>query len=152
MASLSYLIHPFSWQTKDSVEERKNMATINKRLTKDQIEELAEKVYQLFRKNGIWSDTIIYFNGCSLDNKDETGRYHYDGSAYHHKDKDPRDYFGYVNSDHILSMSFEGPVNHMFNYGEYQDVLDEFNALLDGYGLYYELGNSWNLSCYYTWM
>ena len=125
-------------------------AKISKPLTKEQIEDLADKIYKLFRKHGIWSDTIIYFNGQSIDNKDEAGSYHYDGTAYHHEDKDPRDYFEYVNPDHILSMSFEGPVYHMFNYGSHPTVMKKFRELLDKYGLYFELGHAWNLSCYYV--
>lgn len=49
-------------------------------------------------------------------------------------------------------MSFEGPLYHMINYGSYEDVSDnflvEFNDLFDEYGLYYELGDAWNLSAY----
>lgn len=119
-------------------------------LTKENIEDLAEAIYKLLKKNGIWADTFIYFNGCRIGNKDPEGHYHYDGTVYMEEDKDPRDYFEYVNKDHILSMSFEGPVNHMFNYGHYSRVLKQFDALLAKYGVYYELGNSWNLSCYYV--
>ena len=69
---------------------------------------------------------------------------------YLEHDMDPGDYFEYVNPEHILSMSFEGPIYHMFNYGEYKPVLKKFNELLEKYGLYYELGNAWNLTCYYA--
>ncbi len=120
------------------------------KLTEEQIQKLADEIYQLFKDNEIWCDTFIYFNGCRMDNKDENGRYHYDGERYIHPNMNPRDYFGYVNPDHILSMSFEGPVYHMFNYGEYKSVLDKFEKLISKYGLYYELGNAWNLTCYYN--
>lgn len=123
---------------------------ITKPLTKEQIEDLADSIYKLFAKNQMWSDTFIYFNGCRIGNKDPAGNYHYDGTVYLEEDKDPRDYFEYVNPDHILSMSFEGPVYHMFNYGHDKPVLKKFRALLERYGLYYELGNAWNLSCYYN--
>lgn len=123
---------------------------MRKPLTEKQIAELANSIYELFKKNEMWADTFIYFNGKRLGNKSPDGKYHYDGSAYLEEDEDPRDYFEYVNPDHILSMSFEGPVCHMFNYEENQTVLEEFNALLKKYGLYYELGHSWNLSCYYV--
>lgn len=119
-------------------------------LTKEQIEELADNIYTLFKENGIWSDTFIYFNGQRLGNKSPDGHYHYDGSAFIEKDMDPRKYFEYVNPSHILSMSFEGPAYEMFNHGEYSSVLQKFDKLLDKYGLYYELGNAWNLTCYYA--
>lgn len=113
------------------------MSEIRKPLTKEQIEELADSIYQLFKENDMWMDTSIFFNECRLnDEKRES-------------DVDPRDYFEYVNPEHILSMSFEGPVYDMFNYCEYESVHEKFDALLKKYGLYYELGNAWNLSCYY---
>ncbi len=126
------------------------MSKITKPLTKEQIDDLAEKIYKLFKKNDIWQDTFIYFNGNCLGNKDPAGHYHYDGSAFLETDLDPRDYFEFVNSEHILSMSFEGPVYYMFNYGHHKSVFKQFKALLDKYGLYYEMGNAWNLSCYYN--
>lgn len=119
-------------------------------LTEDQIEELADRIYRLFAKNGIWSDTVIYFNGGSIDNRDEDGNYHYDGSVYHHEQRDPHDYFKYVNPEHILSMSFEGPVYHAFNYGSYPPVKKQFDELLRRFGLYAEQGDAWNLTCFYA--
>lgn len=124
-------------------------AVIQKPLTEKQIEELADKICKLFRKNNMWMDSRIYFNGCAIDSKDEKGNYHYDGSVFMHPDMDPRDCFEYVNPDHILSMSFEGPIYHMFNYNEHGRVLKQFDDLLSKYGLYYEFGDAWNLTCYY---
>ena len=37
----------------------------------------------------------------------------------------------------------------MFNYNKYGSVLKKFKALLEKYGLYYEQGDAWNLTCYY---
>lgn len=119
-----------------------------KELNEKTIEKLADSIYNLFKKNDVWSDVCIYFNGKRLDNKDDYGDYHYDGNAYLHGGFDPRDYFECVNPDHILSMSFEGPVYHMFNYGKYKTVLKRFDELLKRYGLYYELGDAWNLTLY----
>lgn len=119
------------------------------KLTKEKIAELADHIYKLFKENDMWSDTSIYFNGKRLSNRGPDGRHHYDGSAYEEENKDPNDYFEYVNSDHILSMSFEGPVYDMLNYDGYPSVQKQFDELLAQYGLYYELGNAWNLSCYY---
>lgn len=119
------------------------------KLSKTQIEDLADEIYQLLKKHDMWSDTFIYFNGCRIGNKDAEGHYHYNGKVYMEPDMDPRTYFEYVNPDHILSMSFEGPVYHMLNYDEYPSVRKKFDAIFKKYGLYYELGNAWNLSCYY---
>lgn len=65
------------------------------------------------------------------------------------ENEDPRDYFKYVNSDHILSMSFEGPLYGVLNaYCPGWTKLEaEFQKLFEKYGLYYEMGNAWNLTC-----
>lgn len=118
-------------------------------LDPEQIEDLADKIYELFKKNGIWADTDIWFNGMMLSNKDHNGTYHYDGSAFLHQDKNPSDCFGCA-TDHVLSMTFEGSVYHMFNYGSFPDVMKKFTELLERHGLYYEMGDAWNLTCYYS--
>lgn len=118
------------------------------KLSSEKIEELADKIYQLFKKNGIWGDVTIYFNGCALTNQDNYGEYHYDGTAYLQQDRDPSVSFE-VNPEHILSMAFEGSSYYMFNHNTRPGVLKKFNDLLHKYGLYYEHGDAWNLSCYY---
>ncbi len=127
----------------------KSQMSSEKPLNKGQIKNLAYTIYQMFKENGMWQDVHIYFNGCCIDTVDEDGKSHYNSMAYEHPDEDPRNYFSYVNPDHILSMSFEGPVYEMFNYGGYPSVLERFTDLLSKAGLYYELGNAWNLTCYY---
>lgn len=44
-------------------------------------------------------------------------------------------------------MSFEGPFYHAMNY-DGGAILEKFDDLLHEYGLYYELGDAWNLSLY----
>lgn len=121
-----------------------------KPLTSEQIEELADRIYKLFKKNDIWRNARIFFNGNAIDNKDENADYHYDGSVYFHWDMNPRLYFEHVNPDHILSMSFDEPIYHMFHYKKYKSVLRKFNELLTQFGLRYEFGDMWNLTCYYA--
>lgn len=118
-------------------------------LTEEQIEDLARKIYKLLDENELWIDTCIYFNGKKFTNHGPDGHYYYDGSVFIETDKDPSDYFEFVNPDHILSMSFEGPVYHMFNHGEHKTVKRKLDALFAKFGVYYELGNAWNLTCYY---
>lgn len=57
---------------------------------------------------------------------------------------DPRDYFEYVREPNILSMSFEGTLYDILNNHDMFVLQDLFSK----YGLYYELGNAWNLSAY----
>lgn len=47
-----------------------------------------------------------------------------------------------------LSISFDGDIYDVFNYGLFLSLLEKFDKLLESYGLYYELGNAWNLSLY----
>ena len=61
----------------------------------------------------------------------------------------PNDYFEY--NGEILSMSFEGPLydelNYAFETGSY-NTETELRNFFSHWGLYYELGNAWNLSLY----
>lgn len=62
------------------------------------------------------------------------------------EDIDPRRYFEYA--DGCLSMSFEGAFYSIMNNDSSYKLEEEFSAILLKYGLYYELGNAWNLSCF----
>ena len=70
------------------------------------------------------------------------------------ENEDPRKYFEYVNFNHFISMSFEGPLNYVLNFlddfaGDYDSEREEeLCKIFEKYGYYYELGNSWNLSAY----
>ena len=80
-----------------------------------------------------------------------SGRYFYNDREHLFVEEniEPQTYFEYVNPDHILSMSFEGPVCEMLYYGEYPSIRRKFDAIFEKYGLYYEFGHHWNFSCYY---
>ena len=121
------------------------------RLTEAQIEQLALEIREFLLEHDMWVDTDIFFNGKMFTQKGSDGSWHYNDheNLFCYDGKDPRDYFEYENPDHILSMSFEGPVCHMIYYGEAPGLLKKFDAIFRKYGLYYELGNHWNLSCYY---
>ena len=115
-------------------------------LTSGEKENLAKEVLQFLMDNELWTDVRIYFNGkafCSNQGDLEN--------------QDPRAYFKYVSDDDILSMSFEGDfygcMNYHCEYGADFDnrIQQEFSAILENYGVYYELGHAWNLTCYYLW-
>lgn len=118
------------------------------KLNKIKIEELAKDVLKFLIKNEIDEDVRIFFNNKRMYNKRK-----YDGGwncigneIITEADVCPLDYFEYAADNHILSMSFEGNFYDCINYSGL--FLDEFEALLEKYGLYYELGESWNLTCY----
>ena len=116
------------------------------KFTKELIEQFAYDIMKYLTKHGLDMDVCIYFNNKRIKYK------------YNWRDEDPTpeliveenisplDYFEYVNYDHILSMSFEGPLYDSMNYsGRHMDGLHE---LFEKYGVYWELGNAWNLSAY----
>lgn len=106
-----------------------------KKINKEVIEEIGNRIVELCKAKG-WGDTSVYFNGKRVSIE-------YDGETIVKEDCHPGNYFDYYCHNHILSMAFEGTLYSLINgYGEAK-ALDK---LLKEYGLYYELGNSWNLS------
>jgi len=122
------------------------------RLTEEQIEQLAIDIRTFLLKEEIWQDVDIYFNGKSFSTFDKKSNKHYYNNSEHlviNEDEDPSDYFEYINENHILSMSFEGPVCHMMYYGSDSETKKKFDKIFEKYGLYYEFGDHWNCTCYY---
>lgn len=122
------------------------------RLAQVQIEKLAVEIREFLLEHDMWIDTSIYFNHKRFTQKSPVdGRYYYNDRDHLFVEEgvEPETYFEYVNPDHILSMAFEGPVCHMIYYGTNPALLNKFNEIFERYGLYYELGNHWNFSCYY---
>lgn len=118
----------------------------------DKAEKLAKEIYDLCIKYNSWIDVAIYYNGKRMvswyENDKGKTQYDYNGAPHIEDNCDPKDYFDYVREPNILSMSFEGPVYEALNgYGNSQFAQD-FYSLFSKYGLYYEFGESWNLSAY----
>ena len=119
-----------------------------KKLTKANIEELANEIIAFLNEQSLSSAVSIYFNGKAMRSRGEWD----DDDNYipywvTEENANPHDYFEYAAYDHILSMSFEGALYDLLNYrGGVKE--EKFRAIFEKYGLYYELGNSWNLSVY----
>lgn len=131
------------------------MTAVN-RLTEEQIEQLAVEVRQFLLDREMWIETSIYFNSKCFTTYDKEAQRCYYNDPEHLvvlEHEDPRDYFDYVAEDHVLNMSFEGPIYDLLNHpqgkADYRKI-DKFNQIFKKYGLYYEMGNDWNLSCYYV--
>lgn len=107
-------------------------------ITKKMIEDIANEIWTELEKRGENTDVCIYYNNKRIHDK---------GSkiVIVENDINPLDYFDYAATKHVLSMSFEGPLYEDINYG---DGAPWLSKILDKYGLYYELGNAWNLSVY----
>lgn len=112
------------------------------------LEALAKEIYQWLVDNEIWVDVAIYYDGKRMASWGKEGGkdvFRYNGEPFI-TEAEPSNYFEYVADPHILSMSFEGPLYDVLNYGS--GLENEFTAIFEKHGLYYELGNSWNLTCY----
>jgi len=126
------------------------------RLTKKKIELLAMEIRQFLIDNQLWQDVTIYWGGKAISTSDGNGNHAYNdpNTLYMLEDQDPADSLKYLANPHILSMSFEGGFCGCLNfYNEHgadfdNRITEEFIALLHRYGLYYEMGEHWNLSCY----
>lgn len=115
-------------------------------------ERLAKAIRKWLLDREMWIDTTIYFNGKAFSTNDRHDNFYYNDPEHLIvlEDQDPRDYFEYVNEPHILSMSFEGPLYEVLNgycYG-WVELYDSFTELLEKYGVLFELGDAWNLSCF----
>lgn len=119
-----------------------------RKLTKTNIEKLAMEIATFLEKNGIADSVIIYFNNKVMRNKGKyDDDYNYISKWETTEDIDPHDYFEYAAYDHILSMSFEGGLYDVLNYS-FGKKEERFREIFEKYGLYFELGNAWNLSAY----
>ena len=114
-----------------------------KTLTKQNIEQLAKEIIAFLKKEEIAGDVSIYFNNKVMRSKSNDNGYEW----ITEENIDPHNYFEYAAYDHILSMSFEGGLYSVLNYS-FGRREEEFYNIFDKYGLYYELGDSWNLSAY----
>lgn len=113
---------------------------------------LAIDIYEWCQKHDLWGNNIIYFDGKAWSNSKEWSGEKGNKIAedlYEYKDRNPLDYFKYANPN-TLSMSFEGSLNYILNgyiHG-WVNLEEQFSKLFKKYGLYYVMGNSWNLSAY----
>tara|TARA_Y100000310_G_C20150913_1_gene564685 strand:+ start:142 stop:465 length:324 start_codon:yes stop_codon:yes gene_type:complete len=99
--------------------------------------DIAVAIERWCKKNDAISDTRIYFNGKAWN-------YNSSGEKTVLEDIKGSDYFEYADDD-TISMSFEGGLYHIMNYGPYE-LKEEFEDIFTPFGYYCELGHAWNLS------
>lgn len=125
---------------------------MKKKLIKKDIEKLAMEIVAFLSEKGMGNGVCIYYNDKVMKGKIEftTDEFVNDGLVKLWEVEhgvNPLDYFEWANPDHILSMSFDGSdLYDALNYG--YKTADEFQDIFNKYGLYYELGDSWNLSAF----
>lgn len=117
------------------------------KITKTDIEKLANEIIAFLELYDIADSVSIYYNGNVVRSKTEYTKGKYSYFWVKTDDVDPHDYFEYAAYDHILSMSFEGGLYDVLNYSG-GHIYEKFMKIFEKYGLYFELGNAWNLSCY----
>lgn len=111
---------------------------------------LAKDIIDWLLKKEIFDDTFIYVNGKRYGTCDGEGHYNYGTNSwddvYVEDNMDPKRYFEYAGD--ILSMSFEGPLYDILNYGDEWGSKweEEFSEIFHKHGYYYEIGNAWNLT------
>jgi hypothetical protein len=114
------------------------------------------EIRQFLLENELWQDVTIFYNGKAISTSDGKGNHSYNdpNTFYVLEDKNPADYLKYIAKPHILSMIFEGGFFGCLNFYNEQGadfdnkIMAGFSEILDRYGLHYELGEPWNLSCY----
>lgn len=118
-------------------------------MTKKDIEEIAFHIYQEIKKCGYDSDVRIYFNNKCIDVgslKYNPVTDDYESPVKIIEDIDPHNYFKWAAYNHIISMSFEGP---LYDYMDYNcELPGDLPEYLEKKGIYFELGQSWNLTFY----
>lgn len=119
---------------------------MKKKLTKELIEQFANEIMKYLEKYHLDSDVCIYFNNKRMENKYDWRNPDEPPKRIIEENMNPLDYFEYVNYEHILSMSFEGPLYESLNYSGYKEK--GLRDIFEKYGVYWELGNAWNLSAY----
>ena len=113
-------------------------------------EMLAVDIYQWCKKKGLWGDNCIYYDGIALaswpDWHGVAGK-RIAEDLYKYDSKSPLDYIRYANPD-TITMSFEGPLNHVLNgyVSGWVKLENEFSKLFEKHGLYFEMGYSWSLA------
>jgi hypothetical protein len=118
-----------------------------KKLTKETIEKFAYEVLDYLTKHSLDSNVCIYFNNKKIKHEYNWREENPTPKLIVTENISPFDYFEYANYDHILSMSFEGPLYDVLNYsgGKREEGLIK---IFEKYGCYWELGHMWNLSAY----
>ena len=116
------------------------------KITKVDIERLVNEIISFLEAFDIADSVSIYYNGDVVRSKTEYKNRDYLYTWVKTCDVDPHKYFEYAAYDHILSMSFEGGLYDVLNYSGGR-IYEKFMKIFEKYGLYFELGNAWNLSC-----
>lgn len=117
-------------------------------LTKERIEDLALTILEVLHEKGLDDALCIYYNNKRINTYGEFNEQgEYVSKIKIEENKNPHDYFQYCAFNHILSISTEGGLYDKLNYGS-NEFPQKLEKLFEELGIYYEMGNAWNLSFY----
>lgn len=108
-------------------------------LTKERIEGLALKILEVLQEKELDDALCIYYNNKRIST--------YGGKKDIEENINPHNYFQYCAFDHIISISTEGGLYDILNYGAGR-FPKKLENLFKELGIYWERGESWNLSFY----
>lgn len=122
------------------------MAAQYPKMSKQDIESLANKIIEVLCKKELAGDMCVYFNNkrisvCEKFDKDFNCTY----KISVEEEVNPHDYFDCAYA-HIISLSTEGGLYDRLNMG--LGFPDELESLFKYWGIYHEQWDSWNLSFY----
>lgn len=117
-------------------------------LTKERIEDLALTILKVLHEQELDNALCIYYNNKRISTYGEFNKEgEYVTETKIEENKNPHNYFQYCAFDHIISISTEGRLYDKLNYGS-GEFPQKLEKLFKELGIYYEMGNSWNLSFY----
>lgn len=99
----------------------------------------ARETAEFLAKNSANDDVSIYVDGKRYQVSDA-------GELIYDIDANPKDYFEYAGD--FMSMSFEGLLYDIINYGGCPSIEEGLDRIFKRYDKFKELGNGWNMSLY----
>ena len=107
---------------------------------------VAKAIEKYGQKHDALTDARIYFNGMAWN-------YDSGGKKTVMEDIKGSQYFEYANDD-TVAVSTEGMLsgilNMHFDFSKCIKLIEELDKELEKHGCYYEMGNHWNFSIYYS--
>lgn len=116
------------------------------KLTRSDKEKIVKGLVEVFQKYEADDSVLFYYDGVRAKVDSKTGKLVVEYGF------NPRDYFDYCN-ENTVSISFDGsPIYEILNgYASpelFESLHNDIENVIEPFGLYYELGNTWNLSLY----
>lgn len=134
-----------------------------KKLTIEQIEQLALEIVDFLIKYKLWVDVTICFNNSAYMTENlETEKFYYNDrkNLVRENNVNADIYIENPNQEHILSMHYDSRLYEVLHYGVYEidddecdvsvvDLENEFYNIFAKYGLDYSICGNGELTCYY---